>query len=147
MKTLGILFAALLLATEGLPQPIVEARPTVYSHLLDPSLYPDYTRRPSRAPTWATLTDKLNLVFARLPVLSAARVTAPPDERQLKLGMKMPRTGETRFNELPPGERFPLGQRNEFKAWRIHNLPYWSSFTPQKQADWQKSGKDLSKAR
>jgi len=75
MKTLGILFALLLFATESLPQPIVEARPTVYSHLLDPSLYPDYTRRPSRAPTWATLTDKLNLVFARPHVLSATRVS------------------------------------------------------------------------
>ena len=68
--------ALLLFATESLPQPIVEARPTVYSHLPNPSLYQDYTRRPSRAPTWATLTDKLNLVFARPPVLSAARVTA-----------------------------------------------------------------------
>jgi hypothetical protein len=54
MKTLGILFALLLFATESLPQPIVEARPTAYSHLLDPSLYPDYTRHPSRTPAWAT---------------------------------------------------------------------------------------------
>jgi hypothetical protein len=53
MKALGIFFAVLLFAAEGLPQPIVEARPTVYSHLLNPSLYPDYTRRPSRALTWA----------------------------------------------------------------------------------------------
>jgi hypothetical protein len=44
----------------------------------------------------------------------------------------MPGAGETRFNELPPGERFTLGQRNEFKAWRIHDLSYLSSFAPTK---------------
>lgn len=54
MKTLGILFPLLLFAAEGLPQPSVGARPTVYSHLLNPSLYPDYTRHPSRTPAWAT---------------------------------------------------------------------------------------------
>ena len=65
MKTLGILFAVLLFATEGLPQPIVETRPTVYSHLLDPSLYPEYSRRPSRAPTWATFEGRPQFVALR----------------------------------------------------------------------------------
>ncbi|MBN2129352.1 MAG: TIM barrel protein [Sedimentisphaerales bacterium] len=65
MKTLGILFAILLFAAEGLPQPIVEVRPTVYSHLLDPTLYPDYTRRPSRAPTWATFEGRPQFVALR----------------------------------------------------------------------------------
>ena len=62
MKTLGILIAALLFATEGLSQPIAEARPTDYSHLLNPSLYPDYTRRPSRAPTWTTFEGRPQFV-------------------------------------------------------------------------------------
>ena len=65
MKTLGILSAVLLFAAEGLSQPIVEARPTVYSHLLDPSLYPDYTRRPSRAPTWATFEGRPQFIALR----------------------------------------------------------------------------------
>lgn len=65
MNTLGTLWAMLLFAAEGLPHAIVEAQPTVYSHLLDPSLYPDYTRRPSRAPTWATFGDKPQFVALR----------------------------------------------------------------------------------
>ena len=60
-----MILGALLFATEGLPQPIVEARPTVYSHLLDPSLYPDYPRRPSRAPTWATFESRPQFVALR----------------------------------------------------------------------------------
>lgn len=65
MKALGILFAMLWLAPEGFPQRVVEARPTVYSHRLDPSVYPDYTRRPSRAPTWATFEDRPQFVALR----------------------------------------------------------------------------------
>ena len=44
---------------------LTEARPTVYPYLLDPTLYPDYTRRPSRAPTWATFEGRPQFVALR----------------------------------------------------------------------------------
>ena len=85
-----MILGALLLAAEGLPQPIVEARPTVYSHLLDPSLYPDHTRHPSRTPAWATSlaagdvallelesTDGLPVLIHLLAFSKAARRRAP----------------------------------------------------------------------
>jgi hypothetical protein len=40
-------------------------RPTVYPYLVDPVRYPDYTRRPSRAPTWATFENRPQFVALR----------------------------------------------------------------------------------
>ena len=44
---------------------MTEVRPTVYPYLLDPTVYPDYTRRPSRAPTWATFEGRPQFVALR----------------------------------------------------------------------------------
>ena len=44
---------------------MTEVRPTVYPYLLDPTVYPDYTRRPSRAPTWATFKGRPQFVALR----------------------------------------------------------------------------------
>ena len=42
---------------ESLKDLFTEVEPTVYPHLLDPRLYPDYTRRPHRVPTWETFDN------------------------------------------------------------------------------------------
>jgi hypothetical protein len=44
---------------------LTASRPTVYPYRLDPTLYPDYTRRPSRAPTWATFEGRPQFVALR----------------------------------------------------------------------------------
>jgi hypothetical protein len=44
---------------------LTDLRPTVYPYLLDLSLYPDYLRRPSRAPTWATSEGRPHFVGLR----------------------------------------------------------------------------------
>lgn len=44
---------------------VADVRPTIYPYLLDPSRYPDYTRRPSRAPTWDTFEGRPQFVALR----------------------------------------------------------------------------------
>ena len=45
---------------------MTEVRPTVYPYLLDPTVYPDYTRCPSRAPTWVTFEGRPQFVALRM---------------------------------------------------------------------------------
>ncbi len=61
-----LFLTAILLAASlgGRAQPVASSalldglQPAVYPYLLDPTLYPDYTRRPTLVPTWATFDDK-----------------------------------------------------------------------------------------
>jgi len=48
--------------TSSLPENI---QPTVYPYLLDPTIYPDYTRRPTLVPTWNTFNNKTQFVALR----------------------------------------------------------------------------------
>lgn len=79
-------------------------QPAVYPYLLDPTLYPDYTRRPTLAPTWATFDDQPQFTALRhLPDASytnqgLGRVCWPNisilNERgQVRVGRLSPRKG------------------------------------------------------
>lgn len=46
-------------------EPITGLRPAVYPYLLDPTIYADYTRRPTRAPTWDTFDNTPQFVCMR----------------------------------------------------------------------------------
>jgi hypothetical protein len=39
--------------------------PTHFPHLLDPTLYPDYRRRPIRVPTWKTFDNTTRMAILR----------------------------------------------------------------------------------
>lgn len=42
-----------------------ELQPSIYPYLLDPKIYPDYTRRPTLVPTWNTFNNKPQFVALR----------------------------------------------------------------------------------
>jgi hypothetical protein len=47
------------------PHSLGAPSPAVYPFLLDPTLYPDYTRRPTKVPTWETFDHKPQFVALR----------------------------------------------------------------------------------
>ena len=50
---------------------VTEVQPTVYPYVLDPTVYPDYSRRPSHVPTWATFNGRPQFVALRtLPTVA-----------------------------------------------------------------------------